>query len=165
MCIRDIKSTGSLPSKAMQLSTNRVNFTNSSVAQFNYVTFLSQFRSRRKGVQDIGNIVRLHNDDFALLKAEVSPKIKLLRAVSKCLINNRALVLYVPPKKLKMFAPKTMQWYRFQMLVLKRENYKVHLECDLKISVMVIKVLINSEANVLCTIYVPRSSLTSEGQS
>lgn len=113
-------------------------------------------------MQDIGNIVRLHNDDFALIKAEITPKIKLLRAVSKCLSNSRALSLYVPPKKLTMNVPKTLQWYRFQMFVLNRENYKVHLECDLKMALIVIKVYINSESIVLCTIHVSRNCLASK---
>lgn len=114
-------------------------------------------------MQDIGNIVRLHNDDYALLRAEITPKIKLLRAVSKCLINNRALVLYVPPKKLRMNVPKTSQWYRFQFLVLNKKSYKVHIECDLMMSVIVIKVNCQSETTVLCTINVSSSTLPSKG--
>lgn len=147
----------------MQLSTTRVNFTNASVAQFNYVTFLSQFRSRRKGVQDIGNIVRLHNDDFALLTAEVSPKTKFRRAVSKCLKNNHALVVYVPRKRLTMNVPKPLQWYRFVMFVLNRENHKMQIECDMKTSAIVIQVYIQSETTILCTVNVKKNCVTSVG--
>lgn len=145
----------------MQLSTNRVNFTNNSVAQFNYVTFLSQFRSRRKGLQDIGNIVRLHNDDFALLKAEVSPKYKLLQT-SKCVKNDRALVLYVRQKKLRLNATKHLQWYRFQMFVLNSENHKVHIECDLIMAAMEVQVYIRVETTVVCELNLSRGCDSSD---
>lgn len=51
----------------MQLSTNRVNFTTTTVAQFNYMKFLSQFRSKdKKDVQNIVTILGLHTDDVAI---------------------------------------------------------------------------------------------------
>ncbi|XP_075974205.1 formin protein cappuccino isoform X2 [Anticarsia gemmatalis] len=147
----------------MQLSTNRVNFTNTSVAQFNYVTFLSQFRSRKKGVQDIGSVLRLHNDDFALMSAGFAPKIKFQRAVSKCFPSNRALVVYVPQKKLTMNVPKSLQWYRFVMFVLNRENQKIQIECDMKMSVIEVNVYFKCVKAVVCTINTSKDCYTSRG--
>lgn len=141
----------------MQLSTNRVNFTNASVAQFNYVKFLSQFRSRKNGVQDIGNILRLHNNGFAL-KGGFTTKVKFRRAVSKCLHKNRALVLYVAQKKLIMKIPKCLQWYRFVILVLIGENHKILIEFDIKMSMITINFYI-SEIAALWTINTVKSGI------
>ncbi|XP_026732319.1 formin-2-like isoform X2 [Trichoplusia ni] len=140
----------------MQLSTNRVNFTNSTVAQFNYVEFLSQYRSRRRGTHNYGNILRLHNDDVAssVVETESSTKIKFHRFLSKCLKYKRALVLYVPPKKLTTKVPKTSQWYRYVIFVLYKGNQIILVQCDIKMLSIEIQVFLRSKTTVLCTINV-----------
>lgn len=144
----------------MQLSTNRVNFTNTSVAQFNYVTFLSHFRSRKKGVQDIGNIVRLHNDGYTTLKG-FSLKTKFQRAVSKCLEKNRAVVLYVR-RKLRINVPQDLQWYRFVIFVLNKGNEKIVFECDMRTCVIIMNVYIKRET-ALCTMNTAEFCFNSQG--
>lgn len=151
-----LRERAKFQSKAMQLSTNRVNFTNSTVAQFNYVEFLSQFRSRRRGTHNYGNILRLHNDDvaFSAVETESSTKIKFQHVLSKCLKYKRALVLYVPPKNLTSNIPKSSQWYRYVIFVLYKRNQIILVQCNLKMLSIEIQVYLRSKTTVLCTINV-----------
>lgn len=122
----------------MQLSTSRVNFTNTSVSQFNYVKFLSKFRSSRKDVHDLNTILGLHyvdlshydiiSDDDPLLKHEHQPSCQ-----SK---NINSLVPFLHPKKLKFKVEKNPQWHKCVVLHVKRNGYVMEISCDLRTRTM-----------------------------
>lgn len=124
----------------MQLSTNRVNFTNTSVSQFNYVKFLSKFRSsRHRDVQDIKTILGLHSEDLSyydiisVAGAIIKPKYQ--RALSKYK-NNKSIVPFVSSKKLKFYVEKCFLWYQCVIVVVKRDGFVTEISCDLKTRTM-----------------------------
>lgn len=117
----------------MQISTNRVNFTNSSVAHFNYVKFLGQQRSTEKGVQDIVTILGLHTDEITLNTGLVSAS-RRYRSASRRL-KKRTLAL-VSVKKLYFKMLKTVQWYRSVLLVLNCDRQRIKVKSDLRIGII-----------------------------
>lgn len=129
----------------MQLSTNRVNFTTASVAQFNYMKFLSQFRSKdKKDVQDIVTILGLHTDDVATfdkfyISDYAAPKYY-------CVLENRtrqSLVPYVT-KKLSFNIEKTSKWFHVIIDI----NPNIKMECDLRTATLTM-VLFGSKCYVI----------------
>lgn len=124
----------------MQLSTNRVNFTNSSVSQFNYVKFLSKFRSSHKDVHDLNTILGLHSavdisdyDIISDVNVLLEPKYKRAIWQNK---NSKSLVPFVSRKKLKFYGEKYCQWYKCVILFVKNEDFVVEISCDLKTRTM-----------------------------
>lgn len=131
MCIRDCVALSNAKNQIiMQLSTSRVNFTNTSVSQLNYVKFLSK-RSSQKGVQDIVTILGLHTDDattFCVTNTS-EEKLCLVHAVEK--IHYWSLVPY-HPKQLKYNFIRPSEWFKTVLLVENHSNYVTRIECDLR---------------------------------
>lgn len=111
----------------MRLSTNRVNFTNSYVAQFNYVKFLCKYQSKRKGIQDIVTILGLHSDEIASYDIQ---SVKTDDCCVKLQWSQNSLVLCVS-KKLCIYFERTMQWY-VVVLNMHGKSMKMIFEYDLK---------------------------------
>lgn len=114
----------------MQLSTNRVNFTTSSVAQFNYARFLTKSSSTQKGISDIVNVLGVHCDGFAafektrsVISWRLANKVRILR-------KSRALVLFVPPKKVKFKIDKPESWCRIELTHMKLYCGFISTECN-----------------------------------
>ncbi|XP_028175572.1 protein cappuccino isoform X2 [Ostrinia furnacalis] len=125
----------------MQISTNRVNFTNSSVAHFNYVKFLGQHRIADKGVQDIVTILGLHTDEITINTGLVSAARRFRsasRRAKKC-----AWVL-VPLKKLSYRIERTTQWCKTVILVMNSERQRIKVESDLAIGVLTMEYEVTS---------------------
>lgn len=117
----------------MQISTNRVNFTNSSVAHFNYVKFLGQQRSTEKGVQDIVTILGLHTDEITLSTGLVSASRRLRSASRK--LKKRTLAL-VPISKFYYKIERTVQWYQSVLFVMNSNRQRIKVECDIRIGIV-----------------------------
>ncbi|XP_026752070.2 formin-2-like isoform X2 [Galleria mellonella] len=134
----------------MQLSASRVNLTNSSVAHFNYVKFLSHRYTEEKSAQDVVSIFGLHSEEFVTINAGlVSQRI---RSTAKRNKNRRALVLYVPPKILTLNFNKPEHWYNFIMLTVAKKYYTIKIQCNLKSGLMTIEFLLNTHKNIVLQI-------------
>lgn len=137
----------------MQLSTSRMNFTTSSVAQFNYVQFVNKFRSSRKNFQDIVTVLGLHTDDIQILNLE-ELKEKRVRhnLVSKREKRNLDLVLY-RVKKMTFQIRKTALWFRIAFIAINQPGYSFKIIYDLKMASIVTEVfIVNNDRGTLYTI-------------
>lgn len=122
----------------MQLSTTRVNFTNASVSQFNYVKFLSKFRSSHKDVHDLNTILGLHSVDL-LHYDIISANDPLLKPEHQSFCKNKhinTLVPFVHPNTLKCKVEKCSQWYKCVILHLKYDGYVIKVCSDLRTGTM-----------------------------
>lgn len=120
----------------MQLSTNRVNFTSSSVAQINYVEFLNKSRTTKKGVQDIVTILGLHTDEAFSYNTQKKTKLLWQRSVTRCLKNKYAVMAYVPLKSLKINFEKTLRWFQYVFLYFNQGEHKIAISCDMKMAII-----------------------------
>ncbi|XP_061380835.1 formin-2 isoform X1 [Danaus plexippus] len=94
----------------MQLSSNRVNFSNSAT-HFNYVQLLSKDRPARKRIQDIVTLLGLHSDHVAIFSAVESPLDKARHKLKNISSAKSALVLHVT-KNLRIFFVKPVLWLK-----------------------------------------------------
>lgn len=94
----------------MQLSSNRVNFSNSAT-HFNYVQLLSKDRPARKRIQDIVTLLGLHSDHVAIFSAVDSPLDKARHKLKDISSAKSALVLHVT-KNLRIFFVKPVLWLK-----------------------------------------------------
>ncbi|KAI5638817.1 formin-like domain-containing protein [Phthorimaea operculella] len=113
----------------MQLATSRVNFTTTSVAQFNYAQFLRHQGTTHKGVEDIVNVLGIHSEDFATLDKTLAFITKKLRSKIRILRNKRALLA---EKTVKFNFEKSIEWFLFLVLVIQFENHQIRIICDWK---------------------------------
>lgn len=125
----------------MQISTSRVNFTNSSVAHFNYVKFLGQHRSAEKGVQDIVTILGLHTDEITINTGLVSAARRFRSASRRSRKRDWVLVAL---NTLRFKIERSSQWCRSVIITMKSERQRVKVECDLAIGVMTMEYEITS---------------------
>lgn len=116
----------------MQLSSNRVYFTYSSVSQYNYGKFLSHPRGTSvEGINDIVTVLGLHRKDTCYSKSTVVVGKKWRSKASRLRVL-KSIVPYKPLKRLK-FNCDTTQWFRGQLLfVVKNEYHRVLFEFDLR---------------------------------
>lgn len=103
----------------MQLATNRMNFTTSSVAEFNYARFLIKSQSAEKGIADIVTVLGVHSDSFAALDKTLSFISRRFQCKIKKIRRKRALVLFVPLKKVKFNSLKHESWFRIELIPVK----------------------------------------------
>lgn len=142
----------------MQLATSRVNFTNSSVAQYNYVKLLNKPNSAERGVHNILTVLGLHSDDFALVDLDT----KVRRARRKfyrkttLLENDRTLVPYVR-KTMTINMDRAVEWFRIVIFNTKRKFCETLVEWDMRSGV--IKVAIRRDSDHKCLYDVKISSL------
>lgn len=111
----------------MQLPTNRVNFTTSSVAQFNYARFLTKSQSPQKGITDIVTVLGVHSDSFAALDKT------LFQCKIKKITRNRSLVLFVPLKNVEFNIRKPKNWFRIKLTQVRHFS----IECDFQTGEMI----------------------------
>lgn len=116
----------------MQLSTNRMNFTTSSVAQFNYARFLIKSQSTQKGITDIVTVLGVHSDGFAALDKTLSFISRRLQCKVKKIRKKRALVLFVPLKKVRFNGHKPESWFRIELMQVKLYCGHFSIECDFR---------------------------------
>lgn len=115
----------------MQLSTNRVNFTQSSVAQFNYARFLTKSSSTQKGIADIVTVLGVHSDGFPVLDKSLSVISRLETKIRKS-GKNRAVVLFVPPKKVRFKIYRPESWFQLELTHVKLYCGHIYYECNFR---------------------------------
>lgn len=128
----------------MQLTTSRMNFTTSSVAQFNYARFLTKSLSPQKGITDIVTVLGIHSDGFAALDKTLSFISRRLQCKIKILRKKRALVLFVPLKKMRFNSHKPESWFRIELTQMKLYCGHISVECDFRTG----EIMCNCENNV-----------------
>ncbi|XP_061704106.1 formin-2-like isoform X1 [Cydia pomonella] len=134
----------------MQLATNRVNFTSSSRAHFNYVKLLSKYRDAQEGIQGIVTILGLHNEEYtAFAEYKFIPKNFTVKFT-------RALVLYVP-RKLPILTFVIPVYSQYTLFVVKMERGELIVLCDIKRVVLIVKYV--KKCPVMYVIRVPKGSL------
>lgn len=116
----------------MQLTTNRMNFTTSSVAQFNYARFLTKSQSPQKGITDIVTVLGIHSDGFAALDKTLSFISRRLQCKIKKIRKKRALVLYVPLTKVRFNSHKPESWFRIELNQMELHCGHISVECDFR---------------------------------
>lgn len=121
----------------MQLSTNRVNFTSSSVAHFNYIKLLST-RYRENNINDIVSVLGLQTDEVVTIKAGYASQRQRSRSRRKN--REQDLMVFAQPKKLTMKFSKQRLWYRVPVVVVNQKCYVFRVVCDLRTSVIEISV-------------------------
>lgn len=94
----------------MQFSTNRVNFTPSSIAQFNYAKFLQKKRrASPSNVQDIVTVLGLHHENvFIFNDTDTLLNLRKRKNASRSRIlvhSNNSVVVYRNGKKIKYTIP------------------------------------------------------------
>lgn len=134
----------------MQISTSRVNFTSSSVAQINYVEFVNKFRTTKKGVQDIVTILGVHTEDVFTKTKKKSPKSLWRLSLDKCLIkkskqNQLALVKCVPLQRIKVNFERTLEWFQSVILNINNNGYNTEMRCDLRMALLKTKLWMKNE--------------------
>ncbi|CAG9785527.1 unnamed protein product [Diatraea saccharalis] len=126
----------------MQFATSRVNFTNSSIAHFNYVKFFGQHSCPEKGVQDIVTILGLHSDEITSINTGLVSASRRHRSASRRL-KRRALVI-VPQRKLNFTLHKPVRWSKSVIVIVNDERRKIKVECDLRTGIVTMKYNVKS---------------------
>ncbi|KAI8422362.1 hypothetical protein MSG28_006223 [Choristoneura fumiferana] len=125
----------------MQLSTNRVNFTNSSIAQFNYVKFLSKHRDTQDGINDIVTILGLHTEEHTAFETEFKFTSKSDPVIIDIVNTNKELMVYEPKKQpsITFFYDIPVQWFRYTMFVLNGEKRRIKVKSDVRKVVLIVE--------------------------
>lgn len=144
----------------MQLSTNRVNFTNSSIAQFNYVKFLNKHRDTQEGINDIVTILGLHTEEHTAFETEIKFTSKSDPLILNTVNANKKLIVYVPKKEpsINFLYNIPVQWFRYTMYVLNGERRRIKFKSDVRKVVLVIEYI--EKCSILYTVHA--STLSSQ---
>ncbi|XP_013179598.1 PREDICTED: formin-2 isoform X2 [Papilio xuthus] len=141
----------------MQLATSRVNFTNSSVAQYNYVKLLNKPNSAERGVHNIVTVLGLHSDDFALVDFDTKVKRarrKLFRK-TQLLDDDRTLVPYVR-KTLTINMDRAVEWFRIVIFNTKRKFCETLVEWDMRSGVIIVAIRRDCDRKCLYDVKISR---------
>lgn len=115
----------------MQFSTNRVHFTASSVAQFNYAKFVNKSRGTRLDVvQDIVTVLGLHDEKFTLKNNN--------NRNGEIITNNipnksSCRVLCKKIRMLEFKDPLLFEQHTFMIISVNSENYKIDYVLDIRL--------------------------------